>query len=130
MKISVVVLEVNQIKILFTVPKTIEDKVCFTSKYSLIASINHSGTLNRGHYWTFIKDVHSSSWSSCKGKLVFNVDENFVNNTTSYILFYSKVYVFPRMYQKCSQFSKGVLPFQTLSLGVTNTHATPVLYGN
>ena len=33
-----------------TVPITIEDEVSFTNKYSLIATINHSSTLNRGHY--------------------------------------------------------------------------------
>ena len=74
-----------------TVPITIEDDVSFTNKYSLIATINHSGTLNRGHYWAFIKDLHSSSLYSCNDKLVFNVEENSVNNTTSYILFYRKV---------------------------------------
>ena len=51
-----------------TVPITIEDEVSFTKKYSLIANINHSGTLNRGHYWAFIKDLHSSSWYSCNDK--------------------------------------------------------------
>ena len=43
------------------VPITVEDEVSFTNRYSLIATINHSGTLNRGHYWAFIKDLHSSS---------------------------------------------------------------------
>ena len=38
-----------------TVPITIEHEVCFTNKYSLIATINHSSTLNMGHYWAFIK---------------------------------------------------------------------------
>ena len=33
------------------VPITVEDEVSCTNKYSLIATINHSGTLNRGHYW-------------------------------------------------------------------------------
>ena len=33
------------------VPITIEDEVSFTNKYSLIATINHSGTSNMGHYW-------------------------------------------------------------------------------
>ena len=74
-----------------TVTLTIEDEVSFANKYSLIANINHSGTLNRGHYWAFIKDLHSSSWYSCNDKSVFNVEENSVNNTTSYILFYRKV---------------------------------------
>ena len=45
-----------------TVPISIEDDVSFTNKYSLVATINHLGILNRGHYWTFIKDLHSSSW--------------------------------------------------------------------
>ena len=73
------------------VPITVEDEVSFTNKYSLIATINHSGTLNRGHYWAFIRDLHSSSWYSCNGKLVFNVEERSLDNTTSYILFYRKV---------------------------------------
>ena len=74
-----------------TVPITEEDEVSFTNKYSLIATINHSGTLNRGHYWAFIKDLHSSTWYSCNDKSVFNVEENYVNNPTSYILLYRKV---------------------------------------
>ena len=82
------------------VPITVEDEVSFTNKYSLIATINHSGTLNRGHYWAFIKDLHSSSWYSCNDKLVFNVEERSLNNTTSYIFFYRKVWMFPRIYQK------------------------------
>ena len=118
------------------VPITVEDEVSFTNKYSLIATINHSGTLNRGHYWAFIRDLHSSSWYSCNDKLVFNVEERSLNNTTSYILFYRKVWMFPRIYQKKKNwqffflFCKGVLSFQTLSLGVTTPHITPVLYRN
>ena len=81
------------------VPITVEDEVSFTNKYSLIATINHSGTLNRGHYWAFIKDLHSSSWYSCNDKLIFNVEERSLSNTSSYILFYRKVWMFPRMYQ-------------------------------
>ena len=74
-----------------TVPITIEDEVSFTNKYSLIATINHPGTLNRGHYWAFMKDLHFSTWCSCNDKSVFNVEENYVNNITSYILSYNKV---------------------------------------
>ena len=74
-----------------TVPITIEDEVSFTNKYSLIPTTNHSGTLNRGDCWAFIEDIHSSTWYSCNYKLVFNVEENYVNNTTSYIVFYWKV---------------------------------------
>ena len=34
----------------FTVPITIENEFSSMNKYSLIATINHSSTLNRGHY--------------------------------------------------------------------------------
>ena len=60
-------------------------------KYSLIATVNHSGALNRGDYWAYVKDLYSSSWYSCNGKLVINAEESSLNNTTSYILFYTKV---------------------------------------
>ena len=74
-----------------TVPITVDDKVSFTNKYSLIATIIHSCTLNRGIYWAFIKDLHSSSWFSYNEKFVFNVEKNSLNNVRSYILFYSKI---------------------------------------
>ena len=74
-----------------TVPITIEDEVSFTNKYSLIATISHSGTLNRGHYWAFIKDLHSPLLGTlAMTSRFFNVEENSVNNTTSYILFAEK----------------------------------------
>ena len=76
-----------------------EDEVSFKNKYSLIATINHSGTLNRGHYWAFIKDLHSSTWYSS------------------------------RFFQIFLWFCKGVLSFQTRSLGVTTAHINPVLTG-
>ena len=38
------------------VPITVEDKVSFFTKYSLTASINHSGTLDQRHYWAILKD--------------------------------------------------------------------------
>ena len=36
------------------VPINVGDGVSFTNKYSLIATINHLGILNRGRYWAFI----------------------------------------------------------------------------
>ena len=68
------------------VPKT-EDKVSFTNKYSLIANINHSGLLNRA----IIGLLSLIFLVLFKDKLIFNVEENSLNNTTSYILFDSKV---------------------------------------
>ena len=80
----------SQVGQYLTVPITIEDEVSFINKYSLIATINHSGTLSRGHYWACIKDLHSSCWYSCNDKLVFNVEEGYLNSTTSFILLTAK----------------------------------------
>ena len=38
----------SQVGQYLTVPITIEDEVSFINKYSIIATINHSGTLSRG----------------------------------------------------------------------------------
>ena len=45
-----------------TAPLTIEHEVLFMSSYYLIATINHPSTLNTGHYWACIKDLHSPCW--------------------------------------------------------------------
>ena len=34
-----------------------EDEVSFSSKYSLMESIKHSGTLDQWHYWATVKDL-------------------------------------------------------------------------
>ena len=51
------------------VPITVEDEVSFSSKYSLVASINHSGTLDQGHYWAVVKDSNAGDWLSCNDKV-------------------------------------------------------------
>ena len=72
------------------VPITVEDEVSFSSKYSLVASINHSGTLDQVHYWAVVKDSNRGDWLSCNDKVVLTVPQHSLNNTTSYILFYKK----------------------------------------
>ena len=74
-----------------TVPVAGDGEIFVNNTYSLIATINHSGSLNHGHYWAVIKDNNSSKWYCCNDKLVSQVDESYVNNTTSYILFYKKI---------------------------------------
>ena len=73
------------------VPITVEDEVCFSSKYSLMASISHSGTQNQGHYWTVVNDLNSGDWLSCNGRVVLKLPQHSGNNTTSYILFYKTI---------------------------------------
>ena len=72
------------------VPITVGDEVSFSSKYSLVASINHSGTLDQGHYWAVVKDSNTGDWLSCNDKVLLTVPQHSLNNTTSYILFYKK----------------------------------------
>ena len=72
------------------VPITAEDDVSFSSKYSLVASINHSGTLEQGYYWAVVKDSNTGDWLSCNDKVILTVQHHSLNNTTSYILFYKK----------------------------------------
>ena len=75
-----------------TVPITIKTEVSIMNKHSLIATINNSITLNKRHYWAFIKDLHSSSWYSCYEKLVFNVKESSLNK--SYTVFFTEKFNF------------------------------------
>ena len=90
---------------------TVEDEVSFTNKYSLSATINHPGTLNRGHYRAFIRDLHSSSWYSCNAKLVFNLENSF-NNTASYILFSAKFKCSPGSTKTFPGFARGFCHFR------------------
>ena len=49
---------------ILTVPLKLDD-VSFSKEFSLVATINYSGSLNAGHYWAFIKDNISISWFKC-----------------------------------------------------------------
>ena len=82
------------------IPITVEDEVSFSSKYSLVASINHSGMLDQGHYWAVVKDSNTGDWLSCNDKVVLTVPQHSLNNTTSYILFY-KIIRLSQFYQEC-----------------------------
>ena len=68
-----------------------EDEVSFYNKYSLVASINRSGTLDQVHYWDVVKDLNSENWLSCNDKVAVTVPQHSLNNTTSYILHYKKI---------------------------------------
>ena len=67
---------------------TDNNEVSFSNNYSLVATINHSGSLNNGHYWAIIKDDTTNRWFSCNDKVVFEIKAGDVNNKTSYVLFY------------------------------------------
>ena len=67
---------------------TDSNKVSFFINYSLVVTINHSGSLNNGHYWAIIKDDTTNQWFSCNDKVVFEIKADDLNNKTSYVLFY------------------------------------------
>ena len=58
------------------------------NEVTFLATINHSGSLTRGHYTAFIKIPNSKSWLHCNDAAVLRANENKVNNTSSYIYFY------------------------------------------
>ena len=69
-------------------PLSENEEVTFKPEYELVASINHSGNLNAGHYWAYIKDCNI--WYSCDDKSVKVVDRSVLNNASSYVLFYKR----------------------------------------
>ena len=65
-----------------------DNEVTYQKHYRLIATINHTGNLNRGHYTLFIEIPNSKSWLHCNDVAALRANENKVNNTSSYIYFY------------------------------------------
>lgn len=76
---------------IFRVRSQPTDDISFTNKYSLAATINHSGTLGAGHYWAFIKDRSCGSWLRCDDKAVVRVAPSDLNNSSVYVLFFVKM---------------------------------------
>lgn len=67
------------------------DSVCevhFNTHYSVTATINHSGTLDNGHYTAHVKDMNSGRWFHCNDKAVVPRKDFTINNSTSYIIFF------------------------------------------
>ena len=73
-----------------TVPSHPEEDISFTNEYRLVATINHSGTLARGHYWAFVKYDLSISWWKCDDRAVLKVKPSDLNNSSVYVLFFVK----------------------------------------
>ena len=67
-----------------TVPSHPEEDISFTNEYKLVATINHSGTLARGHYWAFLKDDLSDSWWKCDDRAVLKVKPSDLNNSSMF----------------------------------------------
>ena len=73
---------------LLKVPITFDSNVSLSYECSLVATVNHSGTLNAGHYWAFIKK--GDTWLECNDTAILKVKPSALNNTSCYVLFYVK----------------------------------------
>ena len=67
---------------------TNSNEVSFFNTYSLVATINYSGSLNNGHYWAIVKDDTTNQWFSCNNKVVLEIEADDLNNKALYVLFY------------------------------------------
>ena len=106
-------------------PIKLDDEVSFTNKYSLVATINNSGSLDRCHYWTFIKDAHAKHWLSCDDEVVLNVNKKTSSNNSSCPFLFKIISIF---YLFIMAYCKAVLSVLVLHLGVITLHITPVTY--
>ena len=70
----------------------VDHDVSFHQTYRLCATVNHSGTLQAGHYTSFVKDRAGliDTWSLCNDKAVTNSTLNSTSNNSSYIYFFRR----------------------------------------
>ena len=66
-------------------PISVDKEVCLYKEFTLKAIINHSGTLQAGHYWVHIKDEDNSGWLKCNDT-VLATPFSGLNNTSSCFL--------------------------------------------
>ena len=68
----------------------IDQDISFRHTVELCATVNHSGTLEAGHYVAHVKE-EKDLWSICYGKAVTISNGENVNNNSSYILFLKRL---------------------------------------
>ena len=71
-------------------PLVVDNEIVSYKRFRLLASVNHSGTLERGHYTAHIKNITSSHWFHCNDAAVIHCKES-VPQELSYLLFYKSV---------------------------------------
>ena len=62
-----------------------------TYKYNLISVVNHIGSMNDGHYYSFVKSITDKNWYCINDNDVIKIDESTVNTKDAYILIYELV---------------------------------------
>uniref|UniRef100_A0A3P9HMA2 Ubiquitin carboxyl-terminal hydrolase n=1 Tax=Oryzias latipes TaxID=8090 RepID=A0A3P9HMA2_ORYLA len=62
------------------------------NRYSLFAVVNHQGTLESGHYTTFIRQ-HKDQWFKCDDAVITKASLEEVLDSEGYLLFYHKQFL-------------------------------------
>ena len=60
-------------------------------KFKLLGTINHTGSLDRGHYTAFIRTPINNSWLHCNDAAVVTSVEKNLDNNSSYIYFWEMI---------------------------------------
>ncbi|MGY8822248.1 MAG: reverse transcriptase domain-containing protein [Pseudomonadales bacterium] len=66
----------------------VDESITFNHQYSLAATINHSGTLESGHYTSYV--LKSGKWFHCNDRNTTLIEPQSINMTNTYVLFYKK----------------------------------------
>ncbi|XP_069784353.1 ubiquitin carboxyl-terminal hydrolase 22 isoform X2 [Narcine bancroftii] len=68
------------------------DSLSNDNKYSLFAVVNHQGTLESGHYTSFIRQ-HKDQWFKCDDAIITKASIKDVLDSEGYLLFYHKQFL-------------------------------------
>ncbi|XP_032816859.1 ubiquitin carboxyl-terminal hydrolase 22-like [Petromyzon marinus] len=68
------------------------DALSSENKYSLFAVVNHQGTLESGHYTSFIRQ-HKDQWFKCDDAIITHAGARDVLDSEGYLLFYHKQFL-------------------------------------
>ncbi|ELV13999.1 Ubiquitin carboxyl-terminal hydrolase 22, partial [Tupaia chinensis] len=68
------------------------DSLNSDNKYSLFAVVNHQGTLESGHYTSFIRQ-HKDQWFKCDDAIITKASIKDVLDSEGYLLFYHKQFL-------------------------------------
>ena len=68
----------------------VDEVVSSALQYRLLATVNHSGTLERGHYTAYVRDTVSNDWWFCNDKAVIRASVANLSNSNSTLFFFER----------------------------------------
>ncbi len=69
-------------------PNNFDTNRCY--KYRLQCVINHTGSLNGGHYYTYCLDEDSGNWYAYDDLMVKKISDKYIVTNNAYLLFYMR----------------------------------------